>query len=170
MQEIAKEIKICLAMTTIKQFINANNLKQVELARYLSIGESFMSQLVRGTRPLPRNLLQMLLENDRGWDVSMFAQEGKQVSVGDNATGVIVNGNNSNSPIDNRHYYSDSPDVLRAQIDLLEERIQEKEERLKEKDAQIKEKDAQIKEKDAQIKEKDAQIKQLLDIIQGMKK
>ena len=43
-----------------------------------------------------------------------------------------------------RSYSSDSPDVLRAQIDLLEERI---------------------KEKDAQIKEKDAQISKLLDIL-----
>jgi uncharacterized protein (DUF3084 family) len=77
--------------------------------------------------------------------------------VGENA-GIVINGENllENSTInqDNRHYYSDSPDVLRAQIDILDERI--------------KEKDAQIKEKDAQIKEKDAQIKQLLDIIQGL--
>ena len=36
----------------------------------------------------------------------------------------------NSSTIDNRHYYSDSPDVLRAQIDVLDERI-------KEKDAQI---------------------------------
>ena len=73
--------------------------------------------------------------------------------VGDNASGVVIQGQNhlNNSPIDNRHYYSDSPDVLKAQIELLDERI--------------KEKDAQIKEKDAQIKEKDAQIKQLLDIL-----
>ena len=59
-----------------------------------------------------------------------------------------VSGNNNiigdHSTIDMRSYYSDSPDVLRAQIDLLEERI---------------------KEKDAQIKEKDAQINKLLDIL-----
>ena len=63
-------------------------------------------------------------------------------------SGIIVRGNNNGNTInqDNRQYYSDSPDVLRAQIDMLDERI---------------------KEKDAQIKEKDAQIKQLLDIIQG---
>ena len=60
------------------------------------------------------------------------------VSV-DNNSGVIINGANRNSPIDNRHYYSDSPDVLRAQIEMLDDRI-------KEKDAQIKEKDAQMKE------------------------
>ena len=78
-----------------------------------------------------------------------------EIKNGDNTTGVVIQGQNqiNNSPIDNRHYYSDSPDVLKAQIELLDERI--------------KEKDAQIKEKDAQIKEKDAQIKRLLDILAG---
>ncbi|HIZ85954.1 MAG TPA: helix-turn-helix domain-containing protein [Candidatus Coprenecus stercoravium] len=46
---------------------------------------------------------------------------------------------------DNRSYYSDSPDVLRARIEQLDRLIEEKEYRIKEKDAQIKEKDAQIK-------------------------
>ena len=81
----------------------------------------------------------------------------------------IVGDNNiqagSNSKVDARKYYSDSPDVLRAQIDEKDRLIIEKEERIKEKDAQIKEKDAQIKEKDAQIKEKDAQINKLLSIL-----
>lgn len=63
-----------------------------------------------------------------------------------NESGVLINGNNNNSPIDNRHYYSDSPDVLKAQIDSLEDRI---------------------KEKDAQIKEKDAQINSLLEILKN---
>lgn len=64
----------------------------------------------------------------------------------DNNSGAIIRGDNKNSPIsiDNRQYYSDSPDVLRAQIDLL---------------------DIMIKEKDAQIKEKDAQINTLLQIL-----
>ena len=60
----------------------------------------------------------------------------------------IINGSNvqtgANSSIDARQYYSDSPDVLRAQIDAL---------------------DTRIKEKDAQIKEKDAQINKLLNIM-----
>ena len=69
-----------------------------------------------------------------------------------NGTGQIV-GNNNKINADFRSYNSDSPDVLRAQIEVLDERI--------------KEKDAQIKEKDAQIKEKDAQIKALLEILKG---
>ena len=48
--------------------------------------------------------------------------------------------------IDRRQYYSDSPDVLKAQVELLEERI---------------------KEKDSQIKEKDSQINSLLSILKG---
>ena len=65
-----------------------------------------------------------------------------------NGSGVVLNGTNSNNSIDNRQYYSDSPDVLKAQIDLLDERI---------------------KEKDAQIKEKDAQIRKLLEIMEKVK-
>ena len=65
----------------------------------------------------------------------------------------IVGSNINKSTIDNRHYYSDSPDVLKAQIEVLEERI--------------KEKDSQIKEKDSQIKEKDSQIKELLNILKN---
>lgn len=62
-----------------------------------------------------------------------------------NTSGVVLNGQNNGNTIDNRPYYSDSPDVLRAQIELLDERI---------------------KEKDAQIKEKDAQISRLLSILE----
>ena len=71
--------------------------------------------------------------------------------IGNNNKNVLQNVKNSKVHIDDRKYYSDSPDVLRVQIEEKEERI--------------KEKDAQIKEKDAQIKEKDAQIKQLLEIL-----
>ena len=92
-----------------------------------------------------QSIVQKFPELNPGW---LMAGEGNMlknnVNVSGDNSGVVVNGNNSNSPIDNRHYYSDSPDVLKAQIELLDERI---------------------KEKDAQIKEKDAQIKKLLDIL-----
>lgn len=44
----------------------------------------------------------------------------------------MTQNNNGTINADNRQFYSDSPDVLRAQIEVLDERI-------KEKDAQIKE-------------------------------
>ena len=60
-------------------------------------------------------------------------------------SGVVNFGDNA--AIDGRNFYSDSPDVLRAQVDVMEERI---------------------REKDAQIKEKDAQIRELLEIIKQL--
>ena len=143
-----------IVMTVYKQFLKTNHLKQVELAKYLGVTESSISSAVNGRNRLSEENLVKILENDKGWDVSML-KPGSGMSVGNNASGIIIQGSNrmSNSTIDNRHYYSDSPDVLRAQIDLLDERIKEKEERLK--------------EKDAQIKEKDAQINRLIDLVSG---
>ena len=129
----------------IKAFRKRNKITQTELAAFLGVSQPFLSQVENGGSPLPSECLEKILANDE-WDSSSAIVQGNVI----NGSGVVVTGDN-NHHIDNRHYYSDSPDVLRAQIELLDERI--------------KEKDAQIKEKDAQIKEKDAQIKQLLDIL-----
>lgn len=136
----------------LKQFRKVNRLDQSEVAEYLGVSRAQVSMIERSKSKLTNENLRKLITNPYGWDVSMLPKDPLSP-----INGVVINGSNemNNSTIDNRHYYSDSPDVLRAQVELLEERIQEKEERLK--------------EKDAQIKEKDAQIKQLLDIIQGMK-
>ena len=119
-------------MANLKAFRKTNGLTQTQVADYLGVGKSFISRIESGSVAIPPKKLSKLIRTPNGWDVSM-----------------LTDGGGNNSHIDNRRYYSDSPDVLRAQIDILEERI---------------------KEKDAQIKEKDAQIKQLLDILQGMKK
>ncbi len=123
----------------IKTFRRKNKIKQVQLAEYLGVSQAFLSQVEKGGRLLPADRLAKILENAE-WDHSALVGSSQM-----NTASVVINGNeNCNNHIDNRHYYSDSPDVLRAQIELLDERI---------------------KEKDAQIKEKDAQIKQLLDIL-----
>jgi hypothetical protein len=83
--------------------------------------------------------------------------EGEMLKKQDNNAvnqSIVGDGNvqaGNNSKVDARRYYSDSPDVLRAQID--------------EKDRILDEKEMRIKEKDAQIKEKDAQINKLLSIL-----
>ena len=146
-------------MTQLKEFRKANALTQTDVAVFLKVGKSFISRIESGAVGLPKDKLSKLIDNPFGWDVSMLMQDVSR-NVGDNNSGVVINQGGNHGNIDNRHYYSDSPDVLRAQVAQLDELLKEKEER-------IKEKDAQIKEKDAQIKEKDAQIKQLLDIIQG---
>lgn len=129
-------------MNVYKLFICTNHIKQVELAKFLGISEGSISNLVKGRNNLSEEHFAKLLSNDKGWDISMFQHDGIFVQSGDNS--VVINGSNKVGNIDNRHYYSDSPDVLRAQIAILDERI---------------------KEKDAQIKEKDAQIKSLLEIL-----
>lgn len=130
----------------LKQFRKVNRLGQSEVAEYLGVSRAQVSMIERGKSRLTNENLRKLIANQFGWDISMLPRDPLAAS-----SGVVFNGANEmhNSTIDNRHYYSESPDILRAQIDILEERI---------------------KEKDAQIKEKDAQIKQLLDIIQGMKR
>ena len=138
----------------LRAFRKANGLTQDQLGEFLDMKKSFVSKVENGREKLPEKKLQKLLRNNQGWDTSFIEGDTHQMNIGRDANGVIVNGSN-HSPIhqDNRKYYSDSPDVLRAQIDLLEDRI--------------KEKDAQIKEKDAQIKEKDAQINRLLNILEN---
>ncbi|MBO6238089.1 MAG: helix-turn-helix transcriptional regulator [Bacteroidales bacterium] len=148
----------------LREFRTANGLTQSQLSEFLDMKKSFISKVENGREKLPEKKFRKLLSNDKGWDVSMLRSAAARIGTIDGNQGVIVNGDNVNSPVhqDNRQYFSDSPDVLRATINLLEERI-------KEKDAQIKEKDAQIKEKDAQIKEKDAQINKLLNILESSK-
>lgn len=123
-----------------------------ELAEVLGYTESSMSQILNGKVTLSERFLKKLSTVDgrinEDWIKSESGNMLKTSQVITNESGVLINGDNTNSPIDNRHYYSDSPDVLRAQIELLDERI---------------------KEKDAQIKEKDAQIKSLLSIMQKFK-
>lgn len=68
-----------------------------------------------------------------------------------NGQQVIADHNSGTINADNRQYYSDSPDVLRREIEILNE--------------WIKEKDGQIKEKDGQINEKDGQINELLKVV-----
>jgi len=43
-----------------------------------------------------------------------------------NSNSVVLGNNTKAGNIDNRQYYLESPDVLRAQVDLLNERIKEK--------------------------------------------
>ena len=135
------------------EFITSQKMSINKFEKECGLSTGYIKNMRKSVSPDKlRSIVQKFPELNPGW---LMAGEGNMlksnVNVSGDNSGVVVNGNNNNSPIDNRHYYSDSPDVLKAQIELLDERI--------------KEKDAQIKEKDAQIKEKDAQIKQLLDIL-----
>lgn len=109
-----------------------------QIAKVTKLSNSTLKNYIEGkTKPNKANL--SILE-------MYFAENSGNISQNN---GNVVVGNDNNGNIDNRQYYSDSPDVLRAQIEVLDERI---------------------KEKDAQIKEKDAQIKELLNIVSNLSK
>jgi hypothetical protein len=69
-----------------------------------------------------------------------------------NSSGIVIQGTNTlkDSNIDNRRYYSDSPDILKAQIDDKDKLLREKDERLREKDEYI----VELKERIQELKAK----------------
>jgi len=121
----------------ILEVLKQSNLSAYEIAKQTKITQATIGNYRKG-KTIPTQANALILKHF--FDIN-FADNTENFSQN---RGSVVVGNDNNGSIDNRQYYSDSPDVLKAQIDLLDERI---------------------KEKDAQIKEKDAQIKELLGIV-----
>lgn len=55
-----------------------NELKQIEVANYLGVSRGFISQVVAGTRPVPENMLNKLINNNKGWDTSLLTEPKKE--------------------------------------------------------------------------------------------
>ena len=135
----------------IKQYLNSKGVSKNSFYQKTGFAVGFLDS----GKSLGADKLETIIDNypdlSLEWLVLGKGDMIKPTTI-TNGSGVVLAGdNNTNNNIDNRQYYYDSPDVLKAQIEILDERI--------------KEKDAQIKEKDAQIKEKDAQINKLLSIL-----
>lgn len=79
-------------MLDYKYFLKKNGLKQVELANYLGITESAISNVVKGKANLSEENLIKIINNDRGWDVSMLTID-KTMSGNINS---VVNSKNFN--------------------------------------------------------------------------
>ena len=62
--------------TVYKLFLRVNHIRQVDLARYLGVTESSISSVINGRNQLSEPNLAKILNNDRGWDVSMFQPVG----------------------------------------------------------------------------------------------
>ena len=131
-------------MSNFEKFLKDNKIRKQDIAVFLGVSKAFITQLSQGTRKLPEEKYSLIKANE-AWDCSAL-------DVKDNS-GILINSSTISGDIhqDNRKYFSDSPDVLRAQIEQLERLIEEKESRIAEKDKQIAEKDKQIAEKDKQI-------------------
>lgn len=59
----------------IKGFRKANRIPQIELAEYLGVSNSFISQIERRERDIPDSKLDKIMRNDKGWDTSMIYKE-----------------------------------------------------------------------------------------------
>ena len=118
----------------LKKLLKLNYLSQEDAAELFNVKRETVNRWCKSEKDLPEKTHNLVMSKLRIKDPNFSLNNGNGVQ--------FVGQNNGN--IDNRQYNSDSPDVLRATIELLDERI---------------------KEKDAQIREKDAQINKLLEIL-----
>lgn len=116
----------------VKGFLKANNLKQVDLAKFLGVSDVAISNAVKGKSSFSEENLSKLLKNDKGWDTSMLTNA---THVGDNRVTAKVAGNGSVST--NINYGSDECVVLKERIKYLEQSLAEKERLIEEKERLI---------------------------------
>ena len=119
----------------LRKLLKINDLTNRKAAELFGVTEETVSRWLSFDEELPKKAQRNIKANLRINSLNYPELRGNNfVNSG------VVN----ESTIDQRQYFSDSPDVLRSQIEALDERI---------------------REKDAQIREKDAQIRELLKII-----
>ena len=101
----------------VREFLKVNNLKQVELSRYLGVTEAAISNVVKGKSEFSEENLIKILNNPNGWDTSMLTQsrDSKPELVAENKPQL------SNVEILLREMLAEE----RARVDALQERINE---------------------------------------------
>ena len=131
----------------LKKFFKKKKITQKNIADKLGVSQAAIGALLNG-KPFGKKTAKIWAGAFGIQPSWLLTGEGTMLHEKNINDQIIIGNDNiqaaGSSRIDARRYYSDSPDVLKAQIDLLEKRI---------------------KEKDAQIKEKDAQINKLLSIL-----
>lgn len=58
-----------------KEFFSVNGLKRRELAAYIGVSQPFMTNIVQGTSAISDERLDMVVNNDKGWDVDVLFKE-----------------------------------------------------------------------------------------------
>ncbi len=106
----------------IKNLIDAicyeYRLSQSEVAQKANVNPTYLSQVINGTRSFTDKMKDKILSAFPDFNTSNI-QTVEYSTVHGNVTQ------------DNRKYYSDSPDVLKQQINQLEKVIQDKEEQVR---------------------------------------
>jgi hypothetical protein len=162
MQE--KNEKISIFFERILQIANYYGIKSINIfaKKYLGYDSSEKINRLKKENTSPSfeilNDISNKFENiNPGWlltgngEMLKNMEEDGIISDNNSNRGIIGIGNVGN--VDNRHYYSSSPEVLRAQVEEKDRLLQEKDERLREKDERLREKDEYIVELKEMIKE-----------------
>lgn len=151
-----KNQKIDEIKQKILYFAECQGIKKCDLYKKIGLSQSNFSGSGAKSSLKSENIVKVLIvfrDLNPDWLLlgnGEMLRNSSPVNAG-NGQQVIANHNSGTIHADNRQYYSDSPDVLRREIEMLNE--------------WIKEKDGQIKEKDGQINEKDGQINELLRVL-----
>jgi transcriptional regulator with XRE-family HTH domain len=132
-KNLREKIKMC--GISLREVASLLDISEQNLQNKLGADDVKVSFLVELSRKLNKDINYFL-------DIPSLSQKNNSVKGSNN---LVIQGN-ENSSIDNRHYYSDSPDVLRAQIEEKDNLLREKDERLREKDEYIQELKETIRE------------------------
>lgn len=108
----------------LKKFRQCNKLTQTELGEYLGIKKSFVSLIETGRVKISEEKFNKLLNNTKGWDVSMLTGEGSIINNGGDAVVNIGRG-------------VAKPSTESTRMAVLEKENEMLREQLKDKEAQI---------------------------------
>lgn len=61
-------------MADLKGFRKANKLTQDVVAAYLGVSKTFICQIEKGVNRFPKEHLNTLLNNDKGWDITLLSE------------------------------------------------------------------------------------------------
>lgn len=64
-----------MKVVNLTAFRAANGITQRQIADYLGVTSPFVTRIEGGHCKMPNDKLEMLIDNDRGWDTSMLVEE-----------------------------------------------------------------------------------------------
>jgi transcriptional regulator with XRE-family HTH domain len=70
----------------VREFLQANGLKQRELAHYLGVTEAAISNVTKGKSDFSEENLIKILKNKQGWDTSMLTSNQPEVPAEEKPT------------------------------------------------------------------------------------
>ncbi len=105
-------------MVDLKKFRKDNGLLQREVAEYLGVNVSFVTNIECGRNNIPQDKLERLIKNDRGWDVSSLVVGSGNVILGGQGNTLQLSGRSS-------LLLTKEIDALKAENELLRRQLDE---------------------------------------------